>query len=137
MSEIAPRNPVSLTLGSIAAGASFGAAATTAGVTLFRLLQNDTPTLSSDQGFSMITAGLLAGIGCAFATAWILARGVAEWWRRGAAGFIAIFGSLLLSAGAAPVDTLGGRSGLMAYLTLLLGAGIGFLIRARRAGGSS
>ncbi len=135
MSEIAPRNPVSLTLGSIAAGASFGGAATTAGVTLFRLVQNETRTLSGDQGFWMITAGLLAGIGCAFATAWILAKGVPDWWRRGAAGFIAIFGSLLLSGGAAPADALGGRRGLVAYLALLLGVGIWFLARARRAGG--
>ncbi len=136
MSEIAPRNPVFLALGSVAAGAAFGAAATTAGLILFRLIQSESGFGSSDQGFWMITAGLLAGIGCAFATAWILASKVPDLWRRGAVAFIAIFGSLLLSAAAAPADAVGGRRGLVAYLLLLLAAGIWFLSWARRAGGS-
>jgi hypothetical protein len=136
MSEIVPRNPALLAVGSAAAGAAFGAAATTAGVTLFRTLQSQNRLLSGDEGFWMITAALLAGVGCAFATAWILAKKVPDLWRRGAAGFIAIFGSLLLSGAAAPADALAGKIGLLAYLLALLGAGTWSLTRARRAAGS-
>ncbi|GBD31451.1 MAG: hypothetical protein KatS3mg081_1161 [Gemmatimonadales bacterium] len=135
MSEAAPSNPVSLVLGSAAAGASFGAAATTAGVTLFRTLQSETGPLSGDGGFLMLTAGLLAGIGCAFTTAWLLAKRVPDLWRRGAVGFIAVFGSLLLSGAAAPADALGGTGGLVGYLLALLAAGVWSLTRARRAAG--
>jgi hypothetical protein len=135
MSETVPRNAVTLALGSIAAGATLGAGTTTAGVTLFRVLQSEIGLLSGDQGFWMITGGLAAGIGCAFATAWVLAKRVPDFWRRGAAGLIAIFGALLLSLAAAPADALAGRTGLLAYLILLLAAGVWAFSRARRAAG--
>ena len=133
MSEASPRDPVVLALGSAVAGAAFGGAATTAGIILFRLLQTDAGRMSGNAGFLMITAALLAGIGCAFAIARLLARRVPDSWRRGAVAIIAIFGTCLFAGAAAPADAVAGRTGLSIYLSLLLGTGFWSWSRARRA----
>lgn len=133
MSESEPKDPILLALGSAFSGAAFGGSTTIAGLALLRLLQAQGAPLSEDTGFWLVTAGLLAGVSCAFGMAWTLARRVPGLWRRGAVAAIAIFGSCLLAVLAAPADALGGGAGLVLYLSILLVSGIWSLVRALRA----
>ncbi|MDH4044577.1 MAG: hypothetical protein OEW06_08975, partial [Gemmatimonadota bacterium] len=93
---------VGVALGSIAAGATGGAAAVALGlVTLRHRLTNLLPLL------------LFAGIVVAVSVAWTLARPIADWWRRGVTAAIAVFAAMLLTAVTAPVDMAAGTIGVL------------------------
>ncbi|MDH4350199.1 MAG: hypothetical protein OEY20_02685 [Gemmatimonadota bacterium] len=102
---------VGVALGSIAAGATGGAAAVALGlVTLRHRLTNLLPLL------------LFAGIVVAVSVAWTLARPIADWWRRGVTAAIAVFAAMLLTAVTAPVDMAAGTIGVLAFATIMIGA---------------
>lgn len=110
-----PPDLIGIALGSIATGATTGAAAVTAGLLLLRgRLAAGLPPI--------LFAGIVVGAG----TAWLVARPLAgDPWRRGVTAALAVFAGLLLAFLSAPADRAGGRAGLLTYGLLLAAAGLG------------
>jgi len=116
-------DPVGLTLASIGAGSSTGAAIVTTGMILFRSLPDiRDPEHATDVGFLLITLSLLVGGAAAVAAGWFLTRALADAWRRAVVGALSVFGTMLLSAVSMPADLVGGRPALTAYLVALIAA---------------
>jgi hypothetical protein len=115
---------VAVALGSIATGATAGAAAVTFGLLIFR-----------DQLTQSLPLVVFAGILAAALTAWLLADALAgEAWRRGVAAALAVFAALLLAFLSAPADRLAGPAGLAVYAALLAAAAaVGARYTRRRA----
>ena len=127
------RDPVVRAIGGLATGAADGAAVIVAGLLVLRTLQQGRVAETQDTGFAVLAVTLLAGIGAAILSAWLLSRGITVLWRRAVTAALAVCGAILLSLVAVPVDLLAGRAGLGAYLALLVvGAGYA-LVQARRA----
>jgi hypothetical protein len=105
----------------------------TGGMILLRILQGDRGSAEISTAFAVLTVILLLGIALAFMTGWTLTKPLQETWRRGVVGALSFFGTALLAGLSAPVDMLGGRLGLSAYLTVLLVASVATLRAARRA----
>ncbi len=114
------RDPVGVALGSIGAGASTGAAVITTGVIVYRTLQGTSGTLTVDQQFFIITAGLGAGMIAAMATAFTLCRIITDLWRRGVIVASTVFAATILASLAAPIDIVSGATGLIAYAAILI-----------------
>jgi hypothetical protein len=100
---------IGVAIGSIATGATAGAAVVTLGLLVFRDQLNQSLPL-------VVFAGILAaGLG-----AWLLADALAhETWRRGVTAVVAVFAGLLLAFLSAPADRLAGTAGLAVYAALL------------------
>ncbi len=98
-----------------------------------RTLQGGQGGAEVSSAFALLTVILLTGIALAVVTAWSLTKPLQETWRRGVVGALAFFGTSLLAGLSAPADMLGGRSGLSAYLIVLLVALVSTLRAARRA----
>lgn len=103
----------------LGAGSSTGAAVITAGMLLFRSVYSTGSPDDIGAGFTLITAVLVAGTGAAAVVGFYLTRSLQEPWRRAVIGGLSVFGTALLAAVAAPVDTLAGRIGLTVYLIVL------------------
>jgi hypothetical protein len=81
----------------------------------------------------ILSVAALLGMIAAAATGWLLSRGIADLWRRGATATLAVFGAILLSLVAMPADSMGGRLGLAGYLAALLAGAAYAGAHARRA----
>lgn len=115
-------------LAGITTGAAAGGATMTAGGIVLRSLEP-----GPDAGFAVLTAAVMGGMAVAGTLAALLSRGMEDFWRRGAAATVAIFGACLLALVAAPADMLAGRAGLGGYSVLLLSVAAWSWYRARRA----
>jgi len=105
----------------MAAGATTGGAVTTGTALAFRLMEGGNPeALSPDFRFILVTTGLLLGIGAGTIFAFMLSAPINDLWRRGVTAGIALFGSVLLGAAAAPADALLGPIGLALYAGVLI-----------------
>lgn len=102
---------VGVALGSIACGATGGAAAVALGLVSVRAQLSD-----------LLPLLLFAGIVVAASLAWALARPIADWWRRGVTAAIAVFAAMLLTAVTAPVDMVAGTTGVLGFATAMIGA---------------
>ncbi len=128
-------DPVGTALAGIGAGATSGAACMTAGVFLLRLVQRGDPeSLSRDTSGLFLSATVTIGLLVAIFVGWSLTRSIADGWRRGVAAGMAVFGTVLLTVVAAPMDAAAGVIGLGAYLVVLAIAAARFIGAARRAG---
>jgi hypothetical protein len=105
----------------------------TGGMILLRILQGYQGGAEVSTAFAVLTVILLSGIALAVVTGWSLTKPLQETWRRGVIGALSFFGTSLLAGLSAPVDLLGGKLGLTAYLTVLLVALALTLRAARRA----
>ena len=114
------RDPVGVALGSIGAGATTGAAVITTGLIVYRALQGVGGTLTVDQQFFIVTAGLGGGMVAAMATAFTLSRAITDLWRRGVIVASTVFAATILAALAAPIDAVTGATGLIVYAAILL-----------------
>ena len=110
-----------------------GASVVTGGIISLRTLQGIQAGAEVSTAFAVLTVILLVGIGLAIVTAWSLTKPLQEAWRRGVIAALSFFGTSLLAGLSAPVDMLGGRLGLTAYLIVLLVALISTLRAAQRA----
>ena len=113
-------DPVGTAVTSIGAGASTGAAVMTTGVLLLRVLQAGNPELPVQQGGAIIGASVLLGVLAAVATGWFRTRTIPDYWRRGVASVISVFGAAVLSVFATAADMIGRRVGIALYLALLM-----------------
>jgi len=105
---------IGVAIGSIATGATAGAAVVTFGLLSFRDRLNESLPL-------VVFAGILA----AALTAWLLADAlVGEAWRRGVTAALAVFAALLLAFLSAPADRVAGPAGLAIYAALLAAAAV-------------
>jgi len=129
----AARDPVLRALGGLATGAAAGAAIITAGLLVLRTAQRGDAPQPQDTGFLILSVAALLGMIAAAATGWLLSRGIADLWRRGATATLAAFGAILLSLVAMPADSMGGRLGLAGYLAALLAGAAYAGAHARRA----
>ncbi len=120
-------DPVGTALASIGVGASTGAACITVGLIVFR---------TAGPAEAIIPTGLFAGIVVAVATAWVLSRPIADYFRRGVAAAIGAFAALLLAGLAVPADMVAGVFGLSLYLTLLVALCVWAWLKVRMAGGA-
>ncbi len=120
-------------MGSIGAGASTGAAVITTGIIVFRTLQGAGGTLTVDQQFLVITAGLGGGMIAAMATAFTLCRIITDLWRRGVIVASTVFAATILASLAAPIDIVSGAAGLIAYAAILIFAAIVLRNKAKAA----
>ena len=120
-------DPVGTALASIGAGASTGAACVTVGLIVLR---------AAGPAEAIIPVSLFVGIVVAVATAWILSRPLADYFRRGLTAAIGTFTALLLAGLAVPADMLAGVFGLSVYLALLVAVSIWAWLKARMAGGA-
>lgn len=102
-------------------GALVGGAIITSGVTALRWVQAGAPP-PSDIGFHIVTVSACGGLGGAAVTAWLRSGGIPDPWRRSVIAALAGFGAVLLAVPAMFADKLAGRSGLVAYLVLLIAA---------------
>ena len=128
-------DPVGTALAGIGAGATSGAACMTAGVLVLRILQRGDPaSLSPDAGGLWLSAAVTIGLLAAILSAWFLTRPIDDPWRRGVTAGMAVFGTVLLTVVAAPVDAVAGVAGLAGYLLVLVVVGVRFLRAALRAG---
>ncbi len=127
---------IGVALGSIGAGAAAGAAVVSASLLIFRLMQAGPAAPTPDQQFLLISGGIMGGLVTAVVTALILTYTLPDLWRRSVAAGLAVFGTALLTAGAAPADILGGPFGLGVYIALLLGGAVYARGRVRAASSS-
>jgi len=127
-------DPVGTAIASIGAGATVGTACTTAGVFAVRLLQGgDAATLPSDVGGMILSVAVSVGLFAAVLTGWMASRAIDDTWRRGVTAALAVFGTVLLSVLATPVDLVAGPIGLALYLVIVIVLAVRFLSAARRA----
>ncbi|MBE0592407.1 MAG: hypothetical protein IH616_08410 [Gemmatimonadales bacterium] len=127
-------DPVGTAVASIGAGATSGAVLMTAGVFLLRLLQSGDPSsVSPDFGGAILSTAVSTGLLVAVAVAWLRSRRIDDVWRRGVTAAVAVFGTVILSVLAAPIDSVAGTRGLGAYLAVLVGAAIASHRAAGRA----
>ena len=130
-------DPVGTAVGSIGAGATSGAVLMTGGVLVLRLLQSGDPaSVSPDVGGAILSTAVSTGLLAAVAVAWLRSRPIDDVWRRGVSAAAAAFGTVILSALAAPVDAVAGSAGLGAYLVALLIATVASHRAAARAASS-
>ncbi len=120
-------DPVGTALASIGAGASTGAACITVGLIVFR---------TAGPAEAVLPVSLFVGIVVAVATAWMLSRPIADYFRRGLTAAIGAIAALLLAGVAVPADMLGGVFGLSVYLVLLIAICVWAWLKARMAGGA-
>jgi hypothetical protein len=107
----------------------------TAGVLALRLVQHGDPeSLSRDASGLFLSVTVTIGLLVAILVGWSLTRPIADVWRRGVAAGMAVFGTVLLTVVAAPMDALAGVIGLGAYLLALAIAAARLVGTARRAG---
>jgi hypothetical protein len=115
----------------VGAGASFGGAVVVVGLLVFRSWQATGAALPDN--VPLLSGPLLTGIVAGITTTWLLSRPIVDVWQRAICCGLALFGSAMLAALAAPADALGGRWGLVAYGAALTLSGWSALRRARRA----
>ncbi len=101
-------------------------------ITLRSLQRGGSGGGDTDVQLALLGTMLFAGLATGIATAWMLSRGIPDLWRRGVTSALSVFGATVLAAGAAPMDVLAGRVGLVAYLILLVLATFFSLRLARR-----
>ena len=131
---MATADPVGTAVLSIGAGATVGTACTTAGVLALRLLQGGDPAaLPADVGGMILSVAVSVGLFAAVLTGWFSSRAIDDTWRRGVTAALAVFGTVLLSVLATPIDLVAGPVGLAAYLVVLIVLAVRFLRAARRA----
>ncbi len=131
---MATADPVGTAIASIGAGAAVGTACTTSGVLAVRLLQaGDPAALPTDVGGMILSIAVSVGLFAAVLTGWIASRAIDDTWRRGVTAALAVFGTVLLSVLATPVDLVAGPMGLAVYLVILIALAVRFLRAARRA----
>jgi hypothetical protein len=131
---VATADPVGTAIASIGAGAAVGTACTTAGVLALRLLQSgDAAALPADVGGMILSVAVSVGLFAAVLTGWLSSRAIDDTWRRGVTAALAVFGTVLLSVLATPVDLVAGPIGLAAYLVIVIALAVRFLRAARRA----
>lgn len=111
------KDPVGLALASIAAGAATGAAVITLGVIAARTFPGTTPSGTSPPQL-IVPVSLAIGVATAIATGALLTRPF-EPWRRGVIGMLSVFGTALLTLISIPLDMLGRRPAIIAYLVVL------------------
>ena len=130
----APEAPdrIGVALAAIGAGASLGGAVVAAGLLIFRSWQASGATLP--ENVPLLSGPLYVGIVTAVFIAWRVSGPVQDVWQRAIVCGLALFGSAMLAALAAPADILGGRLGILAYGAALAMSGWSALRRARRAG---
>ena len=120
-------DPVGTALASMGAGASTGAACITVGLIVYR---------TAGPAEAIIPTSLFVGIVVAVATAWVLSRPIADYFRRGLTAAIGTFAALLLAGLAVPADIVAGVVGLSLYLMLLIALCVWAWLKARMAGGA-
>jgi hypothetical protein len=127
-------DPVGTAITSIGAGATSGAGVMAAGVLVVRLLQRGDPAmLPTDTAGLILSVTVSAGLLVAVLTGWLLSRAIDDVWRRGVTAGLAVFGTVLLSVLAAPIDMAAGALGLGAYLVVLTVFAVRLHRAARRA----
>lgn len=107
-------------LASIGAGASAGAAAVVAGLIALRSLPQPTGPEPDDTRFFILAAATLVGLAISAATAWGLASPITDTWRRGVTTAVAAMLGFMLAAAAAAFDMVGGRTGLIVYMVVMV-----------------
>lgn len=126
-------DPIGLALTAIGAGATAGAFVITAGVSILRLVQPETPPADGDPvTTSLLTASVLLGPVVGAATTMIVTRRIPDVWRRSVAAAIAVFCTFLLSGLSAPMDMIIGAFGPAIFALVLLFAAIVLTQRAIR-----
>lgn len=129
----AARDPVLRALAGLATGAAAGAAVITGGLVVLRTVQQGGGAETQDPGSLVLSAAVFLGLVVAAASGWLLSRGIEELWRRGVTATLAVFGALMLALLGVPADWMGGRGGLLAYLTVLLAGALYAGVHAHRA----
>jgi hypothetical protein len=118
-------DPVGTALASIAASSTTGAAAITLGALIVRHLQAPGPdALPPETGGTVVLVSAFVGIVAAAGTGWVLTGAIDDRWRRGVTAAVSVFGAVLASTVALPIDTLLGRNGLFGYFALLVLAAV-------------
>ena len=127
------RDPIGVSLGSIAAGATAGASVITLGLVVFRALPGGGAELNLDQQFLVISAGLGAGMLTTIGLSLALSNAIVDWWRRGVIAASSVFGASILAALTTAVDIFAGGIGLILYAAVLFATAGFSLTRARAA----
>ncbi|HEY2824235.1 MAG TPA: hypothetical protein VGI83_01695 [Gemmatimonadales bacterium] len=122
---------IGIALGAVGAGASFGGAVVAAGLLIFRTWQASGAAIPPR--LPLLSGPLLTGIALSVTLTWRLTRLIPDVWQRGITAGLALFGSAMLAALAAPADTLGGRPGIALYGLALILSGWTALRRVRRS----
>jgi hypothetical protein len=129
----AAHDPVVRAMGSLATGATGGAATIVFGLSLLRTVQHGRVSETQNAGFTVLAMTVCAGLAVAVLCAWWLSTGIDVLWRRAVTAALAACGALLLSLLAVPADLIGGRLGLALYIVPLLAGAAYAFVHARRA----
>ncbi|HEX9728133.1 MAG TPA: hypothetical protein VGA37_06500 [Gemmatimonadales bacterium] len=116
---------VGIALGSLAAGATIGAAVVTVALAGLR-----------DALATALPNVVFLGIITSAAIGWRLAGPLRDGWRQGLTAALAVGGGLMLAGVTAPIDLVAGRPGLVIYAIVLAMAAVLALRARRRALGS-
>jgi hypothetical protein len=125
LSEAPTRDPLALGLGSLAAGAGFGAACLTAAQIVASILRGDlAPAAYRDTAPDPLLAGIVvaASVGAVFG--WYRSASLGNIWQRGVITVLAAIGALLIGFIAAPLDRFFGIFGMLIWLLLAIAFGI-------------
>ena len=117
-------DPVGSALWGIVAGATTGGATLAAGVLVVRWLQVGGSAIGPDVGATILGASAFLAFALAGTSGWHHTRRTRDPWRRGVAGAVAAFGSVLAALPTMIADRTGGRIGIAVYLGVLCMASV-------------
>ena len=120
MSDVAPKDPLALGLGSLGSGVGFGSACMIMSQIVLRLFQ-DQPERPV---YYALTAGVIAAVGVGGAYAWYRSFNLDNIWQRGVISVLAAIGAILIGFIAAPIDRFFGVPGMLIWLALSIAFGV-------------
>ena len=119
------KDPLSLGLGSLAAGVGFGGACLTAAQIAASILRGDLePGAYRETAADPLLAGLIAAVGVGGVVAWYRGGALDNLWQRGVIAVLGAVGAILIGFLAAPLDRFFGILGILVWLLLNIAFGI-------------
>jgi hypothetical protein len=121
----APKDPLAIGIGSLAAGTGLGGATITLAQIVVKLLQGRLdPDRYREAAGDPLLAGLLAGVAIAGLFGWRRSQALENMWQRGVIGVLAAVGALLVGFLAAVADRFLKLPGLVVWGVLSLTVGM-------------
>jgi hypothetical protein len=121
----APKDPLAIGIGSLAAGTGLGGATITLAQIVVKLLQGRLdPDRYREAAGDPLLAGLLAGVAIAGLFGWRRSQALENVWQRGVIGVLAAVGALLVGFLAAVADRFLKLPGLVVWGALSLAVGM-------------
>ena len=125
MTDETVRDPLSVGLGSLAAGVGFGGACLTIAQIVASVLRGDVePTVYRETVPDPLLAGLIAAIGVGGAVGWYRSGSLENIWQRGVIAVLAAIGAILVGFLAAPLDRFFGVIGMIIWLAINIVIGL-------------